>query len=98
MISEDRPLCIQLNWVTSSKACYSEAFYGYGKWTLAEEPYSESQFDWEACTAEWKKNDSGFRVKCMEPAVWYVRIANVGLMGSQHAFCEYHKPRVVENT
>lgn len=81
------------------KIPYSDALRDYGKWTLAEEPYSDIQLEWEACTAEMVKSMDGdaLYVKCMEPAVWYVRSSHGGLTGLQNVFCEYHKPRVVPN-
>lgn len=41
-------MCLLVNF---KKYAYSDVFYEYGHWTLAEEPYSESQQEWEACSA-----------------------------------------------
>lgn len=58
----------------------------------------------EACTADWyepnpdykadgKFSHYSFKVKCMEPAIYYVTLANsrCGYVGK---YCEFHKPRI----
>ncbi len=102
MIEEHRPLCVMV-----SSYPFSDEFHRYGIWTLTEEPYSEMQLEWESCSACFSKDvpweDRTFKdidrayVQCMEPALYYVRIGNGGRADSRMAFCEYHRPQVVEN-
>lgn len=103
MIEANRPLCV----MTSSYP-YSDEFHDYGIWTLAEEPYSEAQLEWESCSAcfakEVPEEDRTFKdidrayVQCMEPALYYVLVGNGGLGGARLVFCEYHRPKVFENS
>lgn len=96
MIDKDRPLCLMVE-LGCRAYSYSDAFYQYGVFTLTEEPYSGVQQEWEACCAEIvKRMPDGERLyaKCMEPAVYWVCLANNGMTESKSVYCEYHRPRI----
>jgi hypothetical protein len=96
MIEEGRPLCI-MEYIHPRDILerLHDLFEDHGKWTLCEEPYSEVQWDWEACEARMSKTVDGqwYHLKFMEPAVYYVYISNGGML-SKNSFCEFHKPSV----
>lgn len=95
MIAPDRPLCImEYNKPSDIIERIHDSFDRFGVWTLADEPYSECQLEWEACTAVFVKQVDGqtFYVKCMEPAMWWLHSRNPILGGG--SYCHYHKPIV----
>ena len=76
------------------------------EWRQYDEEPDDHDHQWESCNAWWSvKNDSptsdidqNYYVRCMEPAVWYVAISNRGIADGSLTFCEFHKPRVQENS
>lgn len=103
MIEANRPLCIMDYEHYSTLRSFdrhSDPFKDYGLWTLDEEPYSEIQFEWEACQAGISKTVDGtmYFLKCMEPAIYYVRLDHGGMFPGKHVFCKFHRPSVRDNT
>ena len=96
MIEENRPLCI-MEYIEPRDILkrINDPFKDFGLWTLDEEPYSETQQEWESCCATWNKRvDQHTRyVKCMEPAIYAVSIHD-GCGEGRMVYCGYHRPRI----
>lgn len=106
MIAPDRPVCImEYQPPRDIVERYNDVLKKHGEDTLVntdeewrdEFPYGHT---WEACNACWSKEVEGerFYVKCMEVAMWYVAIPNRAGVDASLTFCDYHRPKVRENS